>query len=94
MHIPIDAIETVLAHAGITTDYYGDDDRTVFTMENGAQVIVLVDAVSGDFFRPEDLTEAVLDSPFDVTNITPSFESVETLEEFITAVNDTFGTVK
>lgn len=94
MSINIDTIEAKLAEAGIVTDWSGDDDGTVFTMTNGGQEVELRDAVSGDSFRSEDLTGAFIftDGPR-VRDVTPAFEDVETLDEFIMAVNDTFGTV-
>lgn len=94
MHVPIDAIENVLAHAGTTTEFYDDEDLTSFIMESGEQAIELIDAVSDGFFLSDHLTEAILYNGLGFpTDVTSSFENVETLEEFITAVNDTFGTV-
>ena len=75
-------------------EYYGGEEHTTFTMENGGQTIELYDAVSGDWFRSEHLTTAVCIPPLGrADDVTASFENVETLDEFITAVNDTFGTV-
>lgn len=93
MSLDITEIETKLAEAGVVTDYYGDDDRTIFTMTNGGTVIELQDAVSGEFFRSEDLTYAGKETFLTTEDVTAWFENVETMDEFITAVNDTFGMV-
>lgn len=94
MAVDIHQIEDTLADAGVETEYYGDDNRTVYTIANGGQVIEINDAVSGDSFRSEDLTVAYhINAYGDMLNITPSFENVETHDEFITAVNDLFGSI-
>lgn len=94
MTVSIDAIETTLADAGVTADYYGDDTGTAYVLENGGQTLSIYDAVSGDSFDADNLTVAVLVRPgYAAEDVTAKFEDVETLDEFITAVNDTFGTV-
>lgn len=94
MSISIDKIEETLASYGVVTDFTGDDDGTVFTMTNGGQEIELRDAVSGEWFRAEDLTAAFhfSDGP-SIREVTSAFEDAETMAEFLTAVNDTFGIV-
>ena len=97
MSVSIDRIEDALADKGMETEYHGGEDFTSFTIVNGSQTIELLDAVSGDSFRSEDLTEAIFYTgratfgPDAVRNATPSFESVETLEEFLTAVDGWFN---
>lgn len=85
MSIAIAPIEDALAEQGIETVYTGTGDYTSFLIRNGSREIEILDAVSGDSFNSENLTEAILygSKTVDATGV---FENVETVEEFLKAV--------
>lgn len=83
MKLEIGPIEDQLAELGIETRYTGDDDYTSYVMALGSRELEILDAVSGDYFRPCDTTEAVLYRVGEHDNVTDEFESVDNVEEFI-----------
>jgi hypothetical protein len=84
----ISRIEDELAERGIETQYTGTDDYTSFIIGVGsAREIELLDAVSGDSFRTGHLTEAILYGST-TEDVTDTFEVVESVEEFLTAVEE------
>ena len=83
MKLEIAPIEDRLAELGIDTRYSGDDDYTSYIMSLGSRELEILDAVSGDYFRPCDTTEAVLYRVGEHDNVTDDFEAVATAEEFI-----------
>jgi hypothetical protein len=88
--LSIDVIEAKLADAGYDTIYTGEEHYTSFLIRGGSKELEILDAVSGDSFCSENLTEAVIYSerPADATR---DFESVETVEEFLEAVARQFA---
>jgi CxxC motif-containing protein (DUF1111 family) len=89
--LSINRIEDELAERGIETNFTGTDDYTSFIIGVGsAREIELLDAVSGDSFRAENLTEAILYGA-ETENVTDTFEGVESVEEFLTAVAELLG---
>lgn len=85
--INIDVIESELADKGMDAQYTGMDEGTSYQITYGGKMIEILDAVSGDSFREEDLIEAVLyGADNSVTNVTSAFEGVETVEEFLQSV--------
>jgi hypothetical protein len=86
--LSIDAIETALAAKGMDTNYTGMEHGTSFTITSSSKVIEILDGVSGDFFRPDHVIEAILYGDGNaVEDATRSFEDVETVEEFLAAVD-------
>ena len=90
--LPIATIEDALAERGLVTEYTGMDDGTSFTITGGSKTVEILDGVSGDSFRSEDVIEAIVygDSQRDTEDATATFDSVETVEEFLRAVADIF----
>lgn len=87
MAVSIDTIENTLANKGIEAVYSGMEHGTSYQMTYGSKMIELIDAVSGNSFREEHLTEAILyGADNSVTNVTSAFEGVETVEEFLQSV--------
>jgi hypothetical protein len=90
--LEIDVIENRLADLGMTVHYTGNDDNTIYTIYNGSRSIEVIDAVSGDSFKSEDVLEAVLF--IDVhhsKDLTEDFAEVETVEDFLNAVTEAFN---
>lgn len=85
--LSIDTLESELADAGYDTTYTGTDDYTSFLIRGAYRELELLDAVSGATFDSEDLTEAVLYGS-ETVNATVLFESVESVEEFMQAVQN------
>lgn len=90
--LPISTIEDALADRGLDTDYTGMEHGTSYTITGGSKVIEILDGVSGDYFRSEDVLEAIVYG-YDksVEDATPAFDSVETVEEFLKAVAEIFS---
>lgn len=86
--LPISEIEDRLAELGYETEYYGDDDTTEFTISIGDKQIAIYDAVSGEFFRPEDVTTATYYFGDLGKDQTEQFADVESIEDFIYRVQD------
>lgn len=86
--LPISEIEDRLAELGYETEYYGDDDRTEFTISIGDKQIAIYDGVSGDYFRPEDVTSAVYYFGDLGKDQTEQFAEADTLDMFIYRVQD------
>lgn len=90
--LSIDTIEAALADRGLDTQYTGMDDLTSYTITGSSKVIEIIDGVSGDTFRSENVVEAIVYGDGNsLTDATPAFESVETVEEFLKAVADIFA---
>lgn len=90
--LSIDTIESALADRGLVTDFTGMDEGTSFTITGGSKVIEILDGVSGDTFRSEDVIEAIVyGDGKSIEDATPAFESVETVEEFLKAVAEIFA---
>lgn len=83
MELEIGPIEDRLAELGIETRYTGDDDYTSYIMALGSRELEILDAVSGDYFRPADTTEAVLYLVGDHKNVTDEFSAVGSASEFV-----------
>lgn len=91
MTIAVTTLEDKLAENGMETEYFGDDDRTVFTVTYGSKSVELLNGVTGAFgeFRADDLTAAtVLRNGNAYEDATYEFEGVESIEEFLAAVAD------
>jgi len=88
LELPISEIEDQLAELGYETEYYGDDDATQYTITVGDKVITIYDAVSGDWFRPEQVTYAVYEFGDLGKDQTDQFAEVESVAEFIYRVTD------
>lgn len=91
MPIAVATIEDQLAALDIETEYYGDDDRTIYTVTRGSKSVEFLNGVTGTDgeFRAEDLTAAtVLRNGDSFEDATADFESVESVEEFLAAVAD------
>jgi hypothetical protein len=86
--VSISEIEEKLSELGFETEYVGEDDFTTFTVSVGDKEITLIDAVSGDSFKPENLTHASYYFGDIGKDVTRKFEDVETVEEFVYAVQD------
>lgn len=85
--LSIDKIEAALAERGLATEYTGTDDLTSFTITGTNKVIEIIEGVSGDSFRSENVVEAIVyGDGKDLTDATREFEDVETVEEFLRAV--------
>ena len=86
--LSIDAIESALADKGMDTNYTGMEHSTSFTITASSKVIEIIDGVSGDYFRSDHVIEAILYGDGNhVEDATRSFEDVETVEEFLAAVD-------
>lgn len=91
MTISIYTIEDKLAELDIETEYFGDDDRTIFTVTRGSKSVEFLNGVTGAHgdFRADDLTAAtVLLNGDGYEDATADFEGVESIEEFLAAVAD------
>lgn len=88
--LSIDRIEDALADRGIDTQFTGTDDYTSFIMTHGSREIEILDAVSGDSFRPDQVTEAILYGTT-TENVTETFERVDSVDEFLDAVAKLFA---
>lgn len=91
MTISIYTIEDKCAELNIETEYFGDDDRTIFTVTRGSKAVEFINGVTGadGDFRSDDLAAAtVLLNGNGYEDATAEFEEVETIEEFLAAVAD------
>lgn len=91
--LPIGTIEDALAERGLDTQFTGMDHGTSYIITGGSTEVEILDGVSGDFFRAEDVAEVIVygDSKMGFRDATPEFESVETVEEFLKAVAEIFA---
>lgn len=91
-NLSIDTIESALADRGLDTQYTGMDDTTSYTITGGSKVLEIISGVSGDYFRNEDVVEAIVyGDGKDMSDATRTFEDVETVEEFLKAVAEIFS---
>lgn len=81
--VSIAEIEDKLAELGYETEYYADDDETQFTITVGDKQITIFDAVSGDYFVPENVTTAHYYFGIMGKDLTERFEAVESIHDFI-----------
>jgi hypothetical protein len=86
--VSIDEIEAKLSELGYEATYYGDDEGTEFTITVGDKQVIIHDAVSGDYFRPEDVTSAVYYFGIMGKDMTEKFADVESMHDFVYAVQD------
>lgn len=86
--VSVAEIEDKLAELGYETEFYGDDDGTYFTITVGDKQVTIYDAVSGDYFRPENVVEASYTFGIMGKDLTEKFEAVESIHDFIYAVQD------
>lgn len=86
--LPIDVIEDRLAELGYETEFYGDDDETQFFIRIGDKEITIYDGVSGDFFRPENVTSATYFFGDLGKDQTEQFAEADTVDMFIYRVQD------
>lgn len=85
----IDTIESALADRGLDTEYTGMEHGTSYTITGSSKVIEIIDGVSGDFFRTDHVLEAIVyGDGKEVEDATRTFDSVESVEEFLKAVAD------
>jgi hypothetical protein len=88
LELPISEIEDKMAELGYETEFYGDDDTTTFTISIGDKEITIVDGVSGEFFRPEQVTYASYCFGDYGKDQTEQFADVESIDDFIYRVQD------
>lgn len=86
--LPISEIEDKLAELGYETEYCGDDDGTQFYIRIGDKEITIWDGVSGDSFRPEQVTHATYYFGDMGKDQTEQFADVESIHDFIYRVTD------
>jgi hypothetical protein len=88
IELSISEIEDRLADLGYETDYYGDDDGTQFYIRIGDKEITIADAVSGDYFRPENVTYASYFFGDLGKDLTEKFADVESIHDFVAVVRE------
>lgn len=86
----IDRIEDALAEHGYVTEYTGEDDYTSYRITGGSRELEILDGVSGAYFKPENVTEAILYASIPV-DATETIAEVRTEQEFLMAVANIFG---
>ena len=86
--VAISEIEEALSDLGFETEYVGDDEGTEFIISVGDKEIYISNAVSGDSFKPENLTAASYYFGDIGKDVTRKFEDVESVPEFVAAVQD------
>lgn len=86
--VSISEIEEALSDLGFETEYIGEDDGTAFVISVGDKELTVSDAVSGDYFKPENLTAASYYFGDLGKDVTRKFEDVESVPEFVAAVQD------
>ena len=86
--VSIDVIEEEMSKLGLVTEYYGDDNRTEFTISVGDKQISIIDAVSGDYFTPENVTYAEYSFGVYAKDVTEEFADVESIHDFVYRVKD------
>lgn len=86
--VRIDTIEEEMDALGYETEFYGDDDTTQFYIRIGDKEITIVDAVSGDWFRPENVTAASYYFGIMGKDLTEKFADVESIHDFVAVVRD------
>jgi len=91
--LPIGIIEDALAERGLDTSYYSSDETGSYTITGGSKVLEIIEGVSLDSFTSENVVEAIIygEGKQDLTDATATFESVETVEEFLKAVSEIFA---
>ena len=86
--VSIDTIEEKMDALGYETEYHGDDNGTVFYIRIGDKEIAIFDAVSGDLFRPENVTGATYYFGMMGKDLTEKFADVESIHDFEAVVLD------
>lgn len=81
--VSIDEVEDRLAELGYETEFSSDDDGTEFTISVGDKSINIYDAVSGDYFRPENVTKADYWFGMMGKDVTEKFAEVESIDDFL-----------
>jgi len=90
IELEIDTIESALAERGLETQYTGMEHETSYTITGSSKVIEIISGVSGDYFRPEHVVEAIVygDDKGVYTDATRTFEDVTSVEDFLKAVTE------
>jgi hypothetical protein len=86
--VRIDTIEEEMDALGYETEYYGDDDTTEFYIRIGDKEITITDGVSGDYFRPENVSRAAYYFGIMGKDLTDKFADVESIHDFVAVVRD------
>lgn len=86
--VSIDTIEENMDALGFETEFYGDDNGTSFYIRTGDKEITIFDAVSGDTFRPENVTGASYFFGMLGKDLTEKFADVESIHDFVAVVRD------
>lgn len=86
--VSIDTIEESMDALGYETEFAGDDDGTAFYIRIGDKEITIHDAVSGAYFRPENVTGASYFFGDLGKDLTEKFADVESIHDFLAVVRD------
>jgi hypothetical protein len=86
--ISIDTIEAKMDELGYETEFFGDDDATMFFIRIGDKEITIYNGVSGDYFRPEDVTVAEYFFGIMGKDLTERFAECESIHDFVYIVQD------
>lgn len=86
--VSIDQIEDQLAELGYETEYVGEEHGTEFYIRIGDKEITIMDAVSGEYFRPENVTAASYYFGDLGKDLTEKFADVESIHDFMAVVRD------
>jgi hypothetical protein len=86
--VSIDTIEENMDALGYETEYVGEEHGTEFYIRIGDKEITIFDAVSGDYFRPENVTAATYYFGDMGKDLTEKFEEVESIHDFMAVVRD------
>ena len=87
----IDRIEDALAERGYVTEYTADDDYTSYRITGGSRELEILDAVSGAYFKPDHLSEAILYASIPV-DATDAIGAIESEDDFLEVVGRIFET--
>lgn len=83
MELKIGPIEDKLAELGIEARYSGVDDYTSYILALGSSELEILDGVSGEYFRPADVTEAIIYRVGGTEDVTDDFAEVTDPDEFV-----------
>lgn len=86
--VSIETIEENMDALGFETEFAGDDDGTQFYIRIGDKEITIWDAVSGEYFRPENVTHATYYFGDMGKDVTEKFAEVESIHDFIYEVRE------
>jgi hypothetical protein len=86
--VSIDTIEAKMDELGYETEYVGDDNGTEFYIRIGDKEITIYNGVSGDYFRPEDVTGADYYFGMMGKDLTERFAECESIHDFVYIVQD------